>query len=205
MNARQFGVAFAALLAGASAGAHAQIYKWVDENGVTNYAGKPPVAAQSAKELDVVPERISIYAQDPAVLRALETASASRRDPLVYARIDRLERALAAERQARHDLLAAEAAAARAAYEQCLAQRRVDCETESLGGYSPPPVAPAQFRRRQRPFVAEVTLNGVTAGNVTAAIRNARRFDVDPEARAAIRPAASARAPLRLNRARPPG
>lgn len=190
MKSLQLTLTLAAALIGATAGAHAQVYKWVDHNGVTNYAGKPPADRQAVKNWDVVEEKISVYVEDPAVLRSLATASAAKRDPFLYDRIDRLERQLAAERQARHDALMAQAAASQAAYEECLAQRRVDCD--GYGGASPY-VAPVQIQPRRKPFRPGLALHGVTAGNVTTAIRNARgSFEVVPgrPATGAARPAA---------------
>ena len=40
-------------------------YKWVDENGVTNYSNKPPLGKVSKTQ--VVEERISVVAPDPSV------------------------------------------------------------------------------------------------------------------------------------------
>ena len=173
MNPRHAFLALVAVLVGASANVHAQVYKWVDQNGVTNYAAKPPTQTNSVKKLDVVAERLSVYAPDKAVLRALSSAS-SRNDPTLSNRIDWLERQLAAERLARQYAAAGEAGAMQAAYEQCLSQRRVDCD--SLNGYypyAPFAVAVTRHRNRQQPFFPNNSLSGVTAGNVTAAIRSA--------------------------------
>lgn len=35
--------------------ASAQIYKWVDENGVTHFSNRPPVAAESKENLELFP------------------------------------------------------------------------------------------------------------------------------------------------------
>lgn len=46
-----------AILGGACAAApiaaHAQIYKWVDEKGITHYGERPPTAASPARKLDI--------------------------------------------------------------------------------------------------------------------------------------------------------
>ncbi|MBI4293153.1 MAG: DUF4124 domain-containing protein [Betaproteobacteria bacterium] len=170
MNSLNAALALAAILVGAT-GAHGQVYKWVDQNGVTNYAGKRPTDIDAGLKLDVVEERLSIYAQDKRVLRALDTASQGI-SPVLSNRIDSLERQLAAERQARQYSAAAEASALQAAYEQCLAQRRVDCDTP-VGYFPYTDVGAPRHRLRQRPFVPGVSLSGVTAGNVTSAIRSA--------------------------------
>lgn len=174
-------LALAAVLVGAATSAHGQVYKWVDQNGVTNYAGKPPTDVNAVQELDVVEERLSVYAQDKRVLRALDTAS-QRIDPILSNRIESLERQLAGERQARQYAAAAEASALQAAYEQCLAQRRVDCGSP-VGYFPTTDFAAPSHRQRQHPFLPSVSMKGVTAGNVTAAIRSAGgRLDGTPAA-----------------------
>jgi hypothetical protein len=62
--------ALTSLLAGVSA--HAQLYKWVDERGVTNYSNQPPVNPGAAKKLEVVADRVSVYTPDPALKGAIE-------------------------------------------------------------------------------------------------------------------------------------
>jgi hypothetical protein len=49
--------------------AHAETYKWVDEKGVVNYSNTPPTSA--AKTIRPVADRISIYAPDPSLQRAI--------------------------------------------------------------------------------------------------------------------------------------
>ena len=69
----------AALLAGLLIGipAHAQLYKWVDKNGVLNYTDSPPDAKQNAVEK--LPDRISSYQVDPVT-----RAAAAQRGPSYY-------------------------------------------------------------------------------------------------------------------------
>ena len=62
--------ALSGLLAGTSA--HAQLYKWVDTSGVTNYSNQPPVNPGAAKKLEVVADRVSVYTPDPALKGAIE-------------------------------------------------------------------------------------------------------------------------------------
>ena len=153
-----------------AAPASAQVYKWVDENGGTNYSSKPPSTGKAAKKFEIVADRISVYTPDRAVTRALE-AGPQRSDGILSNRIDRLERQLEAERQARQYAAAAEASASQAAYDRCVAERRVDCGGYS--GYYPygPAVVFVRFHHRRPRFVPTVAVTGVTAGNVTAAIR----------------------------------
>jgi hypothetical protein len=105
----------------------AETYKWVDENGVTTYSNSPPPGARVAKKFEIVPDRISVIPQDRGVMRSVEDAS--RRD----ARILQLERELAAARGAGG--YPAAAGATQAAYQSCVADRRVDCELFRNGGY----------------------------------------------------------------------
>lgn len=153
-----------------AAPATAQVYKWVDEKGVTNYASTAPSPSQAAKKLGTIAERISVYTPDTAVARALD-AGARRNEGILSRSIDRLERQLEAERQARQYAAAAEARASQAAYDQCVAERHVDCDDSR--GYFPYAsavvAAPVQIRRPR--FVPVVAVTGVTAGNVTEAIR----------------------------------
>jgi hypothetical protein len=49
--------------------AHAETYKWVDQNGVVNYSNTPPPAA--AKNAQTITERVSTYELDPALRQAV--------------------------------------------------------------------------------------------------------------------------------------
>lgn len=147
----------------------AQTYKWVDENGVTNYASSPPSTTKATTKIVTVAERISVYTSDGADARALDASS--RNEGALSRRIDRLERQLDAERQARQYAAMAEARASQAAYDSCVAERHVDCDDS--GGYYPygPVIVSAPFQHRRSRFVPLVAVTGVTAGNVTQAIR----------------------------------
>ena len=106
--------------------AWAEIYKWVNEDGVTTYSNSPP-SGTKAKKFETVPDRISVIPQDRAVMRT--QGDAARSD----ARIAQLERELAAARGSAP--YPANTGAAQAAYQRCLADRRVDCEFLGSGGY----------------------------------------------------------------------
>ncbi len=149
-----------------------QVYKWVDENGMTNYSGKPPVSVKKGTQLSTVAEKITVYTPDKALVQAMQ-ARAQGTDSVLSDRIDRLERQLVAERQARQYAAAAQASTTHAAYERCLAERRVDCD--NYGGYPPyGPIVLALSRGQPRPFIPTVPLTGITAGNVAVAIATAR-------------------------------
>ncbi len=148
------------LLAAAGGPAHAQIYKWVDELGQTHYSDKAPAGG---KRLDTVADRISVYTPDPSIARAAATAGS---DPVLSDRVDRLERQLHAERLARQQYeLAAFTQASQAAYERCLSERRVDCDSD--GGTMPyaGPIAVVPVRHR-RPILVRTSFTGLTAGNL---------------------------------------
>ena len=104
-----------------SSGAVAEVYKWVDEKGVTNYAGAPPATGR-ARSIDLSSASVSVYEAPPPqpAARALDAA--------VRARMERLENELLAERRARQASTQAESDRRQLAYEQCLRDRRVDCD-----------------------------------------------------------------------------
>jgi hypothetical protein len=102
----------------------AETYKWVDERGVTNYSNSPPANLKLAKKTQVVEERLSVYTPDPGLLRAIQV------HPQMIAPIPYARGAYAPQQYA---------AATQAMYDDCLAQRRVDCNDASYpyGGYLP--------------------------------------------------------------------
>ena len=99
----------------------AETYKWVDERGVTNYSNNPPANVKLAKKAQVVEERLSIYTPDPALSRAIQVrAQTSVQMPY----------GTASQQYA---------VATQAMYDDCVAQRHVDCNGASYpyGGYFP--------------------------------------------------------------------
>ncbi|HYC48191.1 MAG TPA: DUF4124 domain-containing protein [Burkholderiales bacterium] len=64
----------AAVLATAGSNAAAQVYKWVDENGVVNYSNTPPPKKPGAKPPVIVEETISTYTPEKAVTESIEGA-----------------------------------------------------------------------------------------------------------------------------------
>lgn len=56
----------------AASSTSAQIFKWVDENGVTTYSNRRPADAKVAGEIGVVENRISVYTPDPSLLQAVD-------------------------------------------------------------------------------------------------------------------------------------
>ncbi len=53
-------------------GVSAQIYKWVDERGVTNYSNHQPGEATAPGAVGIVENNISVYSPDPALTRAVD-------------------------------------------------------------------------------------------------------------------------------------
>jgi Domain of unknown function (DUF4124) len=145
--------------------AHAQVYKWVDEHGVTNYSSEPPADRNAGVKPATVADRISVYAPEPAVQRTIGAISLGK-DRILSDRIDSLERQLAAERQSSQYAAAAEARAAQAAYVQCLAERRVDCDYD--GGYYPYGLGGVLtvVHHRPRPHIPAMARSRVAAENI---------------------------------------
>lgn len=162
--ASRLAIAFAAMLAAAPV--PAQLYKWVDERGVTNYSNQPP-DPRLVKDLRPVEDRVSVYSPDPGLVQAVEDARQNgdrrraRRD-----RIERLESQLEAERRARQ---AAAADTRASAYDRCIADGRTDCSA-LYGVYPPydPPVVFVRSRPRHQPIPQIMLPPGTTAGQVTA-------------------------------------
>ena len=122
------------LMASLAAGAaSSQVYKWVDEKGTINYSNSPPADANAARKAQVVADKVSVISADPAVTRAMQSQAEANQRALAE-KVDRLERQLDAERQSRQSSASAAEAQAQAAYDQCLANRGVDCGM-SYGGY----------------------------------------------------------------------
>ena len=148
-----------------AAPAWAQIYKWVDDHGVVNYSNQPP-ANRKAKELDTSAIPVSIYEAEKPGHRA---AAARSEAASLSDKIDRLERQLEAEREARQYAAAADARALQAAYDQCVAQRGVDCNGIYNGfyPYGSTAVFVPRFHRFRIAPIFPVTTGNATAGHFT--------------------------------------
>ena len=92
--------AFALVLAWSSS-VPAEVYKWVDDKGVTNYSSAPPTTGK-ARKIDLQAASVSVYGAPPAQQAARAPDAAMR------ARIERLENELLAERRARQTSIQAE-------------------------------------------------------------------------------------------------
>jgi len=150
-------IALVAILA--SAPASAQVYKWLDERGVTNYSNQPPTDA--AKKVAIVEDKISVYTPDKALMQAIEAARQGSNQALSE-RVASLERQLEDERRARQYV-----SAAPAAYDPCQGGRAIDC-SGIYGGYYlyRPAYAIAPYRHLRGNFVQTRLKPGTIAGNV---------------------------------------
>ena len=137
---------------------YAQVYKWVDERGVTNYSSEPPKDAKGKSKARIVEDTLSVYTPPKAVTQAIEDAREQRKSPLVE-KVDDLERQLEAERRARQ--VAANAAAE--------AQAAAADATSGgiINGIWYPPGAVVVPRGRHHHVLPQARLKpGTTAGNV---------------------------------------
>jgi len=105
-----------------SSGSAAEIYKWVDQKGVTHYSSAPP-ATGKARILDPAATTVSVY-QAPA-----PQDSARVLDAIMRRRVAMLENQLQAEHLARLSQQASYQTEGERYYEQCLRERRVDCDS----------------------------------------------------------------------------
>ena len=109
-----------------AAPAGAELYKWVDDKGVTNYGSTPPANARNIQKLDDSNPRVStVPGLKPEEVQAGENRA-------LQQKVDQLERDLEAQRRATADAQARAAADAQWR-ERCLADRRVDCDDPSRG------------------------------------------------------------------------
>jgi hypothetical protein len=83
-------LALLATLIAASSPAGAELYRWVDENGVITYSDRRPAKSSVAKDLTVVEDRLSVYSPDPATLESMRRARERRNSgnaPASYQRL----------------------------------------------------------------------------------------------------------------------
>ncbi|CAN0134988.1 unnamed protein product, partial [Phaeothamnion confervicola] len=119
-------LALLAAALGTAMPAAAEMYKWVDENGVVTYSNTPPPAAKQPKKVESVAERVSVYTPDAQLNSAMQSASHGDRR-----KVASLEKELETERRARaraEQATRKEQDRKSAAYERCVAARGVDCD-----------------------------------------------------------------------------
>jgi Domain of unknown function (DUF4124) len=108
--------------------AAAQLYKWTDETGTTNYGNKPPANARNVQKLDESKSRVStVPGLKPEEIQAEQNRA-------LQQKADSLERDAAAQRR---ETAGAQSSVASDAQwrERCLADRRVDCDDPSRGTF----------------------------------------------------------------------
>jgi uncharacterized protein DUF4124 len=143
-----------------------QLYKWVDERGVTNYSNQPPADPKAAKTVRPVEDRLSVYSPDQGLIQAIEDNQKNfDQRQRERARVQALENQLEAERRARQQSAAA-VQDAQQSYDRCMSAGRLDCGAIYGEVYTPIIVAPPRHRRQNIP--QPVLTPGTTAGNVTA-------------------------------------
>ena len=98
----------------AIAPASAELYKWVDERGVTNYSNDPPPAAATASKLTRIENKISVYTPDDGVIQAVKVVR------------ERAIKALTEPEPARSPV--ARIAVEQSGYEQCITSGRIGCD-----------------------------------------------------------------------------
>ena len=81
-------IVLAAVLAAAPA--YAELFKWVDARGVTNYSNQPPDDPASAKKLTPVANRMSVYTPDKPLLDAVEAYREKRNNRAAAEKIESL-------------------------------------------------------------------------------------------------------------------
>ena len=172
----------ATLLAPMSAVLAATVYKWVDDKGVVNYSTAPPPTARNTIAINAAPalESIGVSAADEEgrywrEKRQRETLRESRDYQDLRLRRETEElRQLQIRQQMQ---LSAQAASAederrRLARDQCLRERRVDCDGSGVGSYTPyypAPVvvrAPRQTIQQAAPFPVSGSGIGPAPGTI---------------------------------------
>lgn len=61
-----------ALILASAPAAAAELYRWVDDNGVVNYSNTPPAKTRSGKPATRVEDTVSVYTPEKAVTDAIE-------------------------------------------------------------------------------------------------------------------------------------
>ena len=146
-------------MAGSPPSAAAQLYKWVDERGVTNYSNQPPADPNKVKNVAPVEGSLSVYSPDPALTRAVAAFQQENNRGLA-ARVDYLERQLEIERLARQYAAAMTPPPVPCANGDCYGSYGGSYYPAGGGGFFP---IVGQKHKRLVPAQLPV---GVTAGNV---------------------------------------
>lgn len=117
--------------------ASAEVYRWVDEQGVVNYGSRPP-AGSKAKQVDAEAAPLSVV---PAPAKPASAASGAAEQAALRARVRNLEAQVEEQRRQRAMLQAAESERLDQARADCEAQRRLNCDSDPYGLYEPTVIA----------------------------------------------------------------
>jgi hypothetical protein len=130
-----------------AAATQAQVYKWTDERGGVHYSNAPPPEGIPPARVATIAEKVSTYAP---VTPAAPAVPAPGADAALKTRVQALEQELAAERRARDSANTVSADdRRRAELDECLRQRRADCDRpEVLATGAAPMMVVAPPRRR---------------------------------------------------------
>jgi Domain of unknown function (DUF4124) len=109
--------------------AHAQIYKWIDENGITTYGNKPPPGAAGLARFTDGGSRLSV----------IPSARPARAERALESRIARIERDRGALPSAVDRATVATLGRQLESRERCFAERRVDCAAPTAATYDATP------------------------------------------------------------------
>jgi hypothetical protein len=104
--------------------ASAQVYRWVDERGVINYAAKPPGDGRAVVRLDLQESRVSVIPTAPRPSRsALPPTTAL--SPVTPGFPSAIDQTTVGALQSRYPDWRA----------RCIAERRVDCDNPSVATF----------------------------------------------------------------------
>ena len=168
----RYGVAtiFLSTLLGAALPALAgTVYKWTDQRGVVNYSTAPPPEAQRMVVVDTTPAVATAGGandEDARAWREQRARELARDKRELESMRQRRESDQARQDQYRHQLALASQAYStederrRLAREQCLRERRVDCDSPSSQAYNP--YYPTIIARPARQTIQQVSPFPVT-------------------------------------------
>jgi hypothetical protein len=112
---------FAVCALAAAVPASAQVYRWVDDRGVVNYAAKPPADGRAALRLDLQEPRVSVI---PIAKFRATVPPASQLPPVAPSYPGFVDQATVGAVPPRPDWRT-----------RCIAERRVDCDSPTAATF----------------------------------------------------------------------
>lgn len=137
---RPIEVGFVLCALAAALPASAQVYRWVDDRGVINYAAKPPGDGRPVVRLDLQESRVSVIPAAPRPSRSALTPTTAL-TPVTPGFPGTVDQTTVGALQSRYPDWRS----------RCIAERRVDCDYPSVATFdvvpslattSPPPLGP---------------------------------------------------------------